>query len=102
MQITGKITNITPKIVVGTKQTEKQSIRVEETEGQYPNSLMLDAFGKKIAEISSLRLGDEVTAEFNGRTSSHNEKTYNNLSVRRITKSGEIKQVDNSGDDLPF
>lgn len=102
MQITGKITNIAPKVVVGQKQTEKQSIRIEETEGQYPNSLMLDAFGKKIAEISNLKLGDEVTAEFNGRTSTHNEKTYNNLSVWRITKTGEIKQVDNSWDDLPF
>jgi len=32
MQITGKVTHVTPKVVVGTKQTEKQSIRIEETE----------------------------------------------------------------------
>jgi len=32
MQIIGKITNITPKVVVGQKQIEKQSIRIEEIE----------------------------------------------------------------------
>lgn len=100
MQITGKVTHVTPKVVVGTKQTEKQSIRIEETEWQYPNSLMLDAFGKKIAEISNLKLGDEVTAEFNGRTSTHNEKTYNNLSVYRITKTWSFEKLDESN--LPF
>lgn len=105
MQIEWKITQITPKVVVGTKQTEKQSIRVEETTGQYPNSLVIDFFGKKIDIVSKYKVGDNVTVEFNSRTSTHNDKTYNNISGRAIALSGEqtaTQRFDNPWDDLPF
>ena len=100
MQITGTITNISPKVIVGTKQTEKQSIRIEETTGQYPNSLVIDFFGKKIAVLDKYKVGDTVTVEFNSRTSSHNDKTYNNISGWNIWLSGE--QTTTQRFDNPF
>lgn len=111
MQITGKITSIWAKQIVGTKQTEKQSIRVEETTGQYPNSLVIDFFGKKIEIVAKYKVGDNVVVEFNSRTSSHNDKTYNNISGRSVALSGEqtdTQRFDKERadailwDDLPF
>lgn len=61
MEFNGKVTHKTSKELVGEKQTEKQSIRVEETEGEYPNAMFIDFFGKKVSELEKVNVGDVVT-----------------------------------------
>jgi hypothetical protein len=56
MDFSGKITHKTNKELVGEKQTPKQSIRVEETEGEYPNAMFIDFFGKKVSELEKVNV----------------------------------------------
>lgn len=55
MQISGEITRITPTELIGQKQTEKQQIQIKETTGEYPNSMLIDVFGKKLVELNGLK-----------------------------------------------
>lgn len=84
MQITGKIINITPIQIVGTKQQEKCIIVIEETDSEYPSSMAIDVFGQKVSYIKNYKIGDIVTAKFNGKAREYNEKIYNGISLWRI------------------
>jgi hypothetical protein len=77
MEITGKITKILPKITVGSNNTEKQSIVVEEHTGEYPNSLCIDFFKDKTKKLSSFTKGDIVTVQYNTKAREYNDRVFN-------------------------
>ncbi len=101
MDFSGKITHKTNKETVGEKQTPKQSIRVEETEGEYPNAMFIDFFGKKVSELEKVNVWDAVTVWVNFKSSEYKGRFYNNLSGRSIKVDQEwfAKPIDDS---LPF
>lgn len=110
MQITGQIVNISQPIKIGQKQTEKQTVKIEQVwdmEEYKRNSMVIDFFGKQIPQLIKYKVGDIVTVEYNCRTSVYNDKTYNNISGRAIALSGEqttTQRFDKAQDDwdLPF
>lgn len=106
MQITGKITNITPIQIVGTKQQEKCIVVIEETDSEYPSSMAIDVFWQKVQFIKNYKLGDIVTAKFNGKVREYNDKIYNGISLWRIDAAdptGTQKYDKNwTDEDLPF
>lgn len=101
MEFNGKITHKTKKEVVGQKQTEKQSIRVEETEGEYPNAMFVDFFGKSQPLLDEVNVWDIVTVSVNVKCSEYKGRWFTNLGWWKIevnSKWGEVSWWD----DLPF
>lgn len=102
MQITGQITTITPKEIVGQKQTEKQIIVVKELLGEYPNSLAIDVMGKNIEKIKNYKEWDIVQVTYNTSTSEYNGRIYNRISLWAINSQSTVEAMEDTGDDLPF
>lgn len=105
MEITGKITSILPKITIGTKKTEKQSIVVQETtnEEEYKNnSVCIDFFKDKIKKLESLTTGDIVTVQFNIKAREYNDRVFNWVSWRSVELVGTSNVEPQSEWDLPF
>lgn len=100
MQITGKLTTITPVQIVGDKQMEKLTIVIEETDSEYPSTLAIDVYWQKVPYIKNHKLGDIVTAKFNGKVREYNDKIYNGISLWRIDWATDW--VTKPWDDLPF
>lgn len=103
MQITGKIKAISDIIKFWQKQTEKQTVKIEEEwqmEEYKRNSMVIDFFGKMIPALVKYKVGDTVTIDYNCRTSLYNEKTYNNISWWSIKSVWDSQATDDW--DLPF
>jgi hypothetical protein len=111
MQFTGKLTKITPEILVGEKQTPKVTFVVEEVgemEDYKRNSMAIDILGEKTSMIKEYKVGDVVKVSINFRYSEYNDRLYNRINARRIESadgsqsSSSSTSVADGGDDLPF
>ena len=100
MQFSWKVTKITDLEHIGQNQLPKRSIIITENVTEYPNSIKLDALKEKVSLLNNIKVWDDVVAEFNTRVSEHNNNHYNNLSLRKITKTSEDTFASDS--DLPF
>ena len=96
MEIKGKIKQITEKIIVGQKQTEKQSIIVEEILGDYPNSLCIDVLGKSIEKLKGFKEGDHVVVEYKTTAKEYNGRVFNNISLRAIKSIAQVEAMEDS------
>lgn len=101
MEFNGKVTHKTSKELVGEKQTPKQSIRVEETEGEYPNAMFIDFFGKKVAELEKVSVWDIVTVWVNFKSSEYKGRFFNNLSWYKVEVNSKWVE-DSEENNLPF
>jgi hypothetical protein len=104
MQFTWKITKITQTQNVWKNNTPKRTVvLVDDDTSQYPNSIAVDWFWKKIADLDWFKVWDLVQIEINCRCVEYWDKLYNWLSIRSILmikKSGVLEMP--LDDDLPF
>ena len=89
MEITGVVKSVMPT-QTGTSQSgkawQKREFIIEETVGNYPNSLVITAFGDRVEKLNTLRVGDCVTARFDTQVREYNGRAFNNITLYDITQ----------------
>lgn len=82
--------------LTGTSQSgkawQKREFIIEETVGNYPNSLVITAFGDRVEKLNTLRVGDCVTARFDTQVREYNGRAFNNITLYDITQPQEQAQ----------
>ena len=68
------------------KAWQKREFIIEETVGNYPNSLVITAFGDRVEKLNTLRVGDCVTARFDTQVREYNGRAFNNITLYDITQ----------------
>ena len=95
MEITGVVKSVMPT-QTGTSQSgkawQKREFIIEETVGNYPNSLVITAFGDRVEKLNTLRVGDCVTARFDTQVREYNGRAFNNITLYDITHQQEQSQ----------
>lgn len=86
MEIKGTIKNITPVQMFGAKNFKKAEIWIEIPDGQYPQTISVEATKDKADEIQSLQVGMEIKCSINlrGRLWSGDdgvEKVFNSIQL---------------------
>ena len=74
------------------KAWQKREFIIEETVGNYPNSLVITAFGDRVEKLNTLRVGDYVTARFDTQVREYNGRAFNNITLYDITQPQEQAQ----------
>jgi hypothetical protein len=88
MKISGRITVVLP-LQEGTSTNgawSKQTAIVEESEGQYPQSLAFDMFKDKIV---ALTVGQQVEVDFDTKAREYQGKWFNNVNAWKVTVIGQ-------------
>ena len=89
MEITGVVKSVMPT-QTGTSQSgkawQKREFIIEENVGNYPNSLVITAFGDRVEKLNTLRVGDCVTARFDTQVREYNGRAFNNITLYDITQ----------------
>ena len=89
MEITGVVKSVMPT-QTGTSQSgkawQKREFIIEETVRNYPNSLVITAFGDRVEKLNTLRVGDCVTARFDTQVREYNGRAFNNITLYDITQ----------------
>lgn len=74
----------------GTSQSgrawQKREFIIEETVGNYPNSMVITAFGDRVEKLNTVRVGDRVTARFDTQVREYNGRAFNNITLYDITQ----------------
>lgn len=68
------------------KAWQKREFIIEETVGNYPNSMVITAFGDRVEKLNTLRVGDYVTARFDIQAREYNGRAFNNITLYDITQ----------------
>lgn len=68
------------------KAWQKREFIIEENVGNYPNSLVITAFGDRVEKLNTLRVGDNVTARFDTQAREYNGRVFNNITLYDITQ----------------
>ena len=68
------------------KAWQKREFIIEETVGNYPNSLVITAFGDRVEKLNTLRVGDYVTARFDTQVREYNGRAFNNITLYDIAQ----------------
>ena len=89
MEITGVVKSVMPT-QTGTSQSgkswQKREFIIEETVGNYPNSLVITGFGDRVEKLNTLRVGDHATARFDTQVREYNGRAFNNITLYDITQ----------------
>jgi len=114
LSFSGKITEIgvTQSGTGKNGEWSNTTIRVEETEGEHPNSIIFSALNKQEI-VDTLSVGAIVEVLYNAKTNDYNGKTYNSLNVWKINNTGGSQEMPDTTqktttqapsevDDLPF
>lgn len=84
MEITGVVKSVMPT-QNGTsksgKEWQKREFIIEETVGNYPNSMVITAFGDRVEKLNTLRVGDRVTARFDTQAREYNGRYFTNITL---------------------
>lgn len=68
------------------KAWQKREFIIEETVGNYPNSMVITAFGDRVEKLNTLRVGDYVTVRFDTQAREYNGWAFNNITLYDITQ----------------
>ena len=89
MEITGVVKSVMPT-QNGTSQSgkawQKREFIIEENVGNYPNSMVITAFGDRVEKLNTLRVGDYVTARFDAQAREYNGRVFNNITLYDIAQ----------------
>lgn len=89
MEITGVVKSVMPT-QNGTSQSgkawQKREFIIEETVGNYPNSMVITAFGDRVEKLNTVRVGDRVTARFDTQAREYKGRAFNNITLYDITQ----------------
>lgn len=60
---------------------QKADFVIEEEGGNYPNSMVITAFGDRVEKLNTLRVGDYVTARFDTQAREYNGRYFTNITL---------------------
>ena len=84
MEITGVIKAILP-VQSGTSKSgnvwQKADFVIEEEGGNYPNSMVITAFGERVEKLNTVSVGDRVTARFDTLAREYNGRYFTNITL---------------------
>jgi Protein of unknown function (DUF3127). len=89
LEIQGKFVQLLEK-QVGTGRNgtwEKQEFILETTE-QYPKKICISAWGDKIKDVASVKIGDMLKVSFNMESREYNGRWYTDIRAWRISHEG--------------
>lgn len=96
MEITGVIKAILP-VQSGTSKSgnvwQKADFLIEEEGGNYPNSMVITAFGDRVEKLNTLRVGDRVTARFDTQAREYNGRYFNNITLYDFAQPQQPQQA---------
>lgn len=96
MIFTGKISFISPK-TEGTSQAgnawKKVEIVVTESGTNYPNELLATAMNDRLEQFAGIKVGDEVTVEYDLRVREYNGRHYMNAMLYKISKATPVENA---------
>lgn len=76
------------------KAWQKREFIIEETVGNYPNSLVITAFGDRVEKLNTLQVGDYVTVRFDTQVREYNGRAFNNITLYDITQpQAQVQQM---------
>lgn len=95
MEITGVVKSVMPT-QNGTsksgKEWQKREFIIEETVGNYPNSMVITAFGDRVEKLNTVRVGDRVTARFDTLAREYNGRYFNNITLYDFAQPQQAQQ----------
>ena len=83
MDFTGKVTHLDNRN--GNNWTI-QDVRIEETEGNYPESVYAFIYGEDNIAKAALKVGDVITARISCTTREFNGKIFNSLKIWKVER----------------
>lgn len=96
MEITGVVKSVMPT-QNGTSQSgkawQKREFIIEETVGNYPNSMVITVFGDRVEKLNTLRVGDLVTARFDTQVREYNGRYFTNITLYDFAQLQLAKQL---------
>ena len=96
MEITGVIKAILP-VQSGTSKSgnvwQKADFVIEEEGGNYPNSMVITAFGERVEKLNTVRVGDRVTARFDTQAREYNGRYFNNITLYDFAQPQQAQQA---------
>ena len=60
---------------------QKADFVINEEGGNYPNSMVITAFGDRVEKLNTLRVGDRVTARFDTQAREYDGRYFNNITL---------------------
>lgn len=75
------------------KAWQKREFIIEETVGNYPNSMVITAFGDRVEKLNTLRVGDYVTARFDTQAREYNGRYFNNITLYDFAQPQQAQQA---------
>lgn len=96
MEITGVIKAIL-LVQSGTSKSgnvwQKADFVIEEEGGNYPNSMVITAFGERVEKLNTVRVGDRVTARFDTQAREYNGRYFNNITLYDFAQPQQAQQA---------
>lgn len=75
------------------KAWQKREFIIEETVGNYPNSMVITAFGDRVEKLNTLRVGDYVTVRFDTQAREYNGRYFTNITLYDFAQPQQQAQV---------
>ena len=97
MDFTGKVTHLDERIGNNWKI---QDVRIEETEGNYPESVYAFIYGEDNISKAGLKIGEVITARISCTTREYNGKIYNSLKIWKVERLSQAAQPQAQPDPL--
>lgn len=95
MEVSGKVETILPKVTGNKKDGgtwEKQTFVVRTNE-EYNNLYPIEAFGKSMEQMSKLKVGQEVTVNFNINANEYQGKYYVSLGLWKVDVDADVQEA---------
>jgi hypothetical protein len=102
VEIKGVVRYIGPVQKVGQKETEKQTIAIQEQDGEYPEGVVIEVWGEKCDKLKDLKVGDLVTAHYNRNVREWEGRWYQNNSLFKFDVGAAAPASTLDMDDPPF
>lgn len=75
------------------KAWQKREFIIEETVGNYPNSMVITAFGDRVEKLNTVRVGDRVTARFDTQAREYNGRYFTNITLYDFAQPQQAQQA---------
>ena len=93
IKFTGRVSYISPVQTRGANGFELRQLVVEETEGQYPQSMLVEFSGKRIGEVDGLTVGAVVTVAVNCKAREYNGRWFGSLNGWKVEQRGATQDA---------
>lgn len=110
-ELKGTVIKVYETKVVSDKFSKREFVVETNDNPKYPQTILLQATGDRIAQVNDLNVGDAVRVEFSIRGRAWQDKHFNSLDVWRVERTSAAASTDgqstapasdNAQDETPF